>query len=453
MTLRAIHDFRVTDSTQVFNDSVRDILPKGVYFGGALAPNGRLSVNIEPFAAKSLEGLTVRNEQNTTVTIPASGHLYLIGIVCRYVPLKPAIIQPIAIRSDEIEDHPDRDFLISFGICDLTAGNEIVLSSNLSEARREAGPFSSDVDALANSFLAAAYADSFATTDFRYCTYDIFENMNDVHEADTTMTFNAVASRFESSSVGAQLVSAVLSDYDDLVPEITEVQVLVETNDPQLEVYVRANPASAWIAAQPNVRVALGSSRGDQLQVRFIAGTAGTYVRSYAVYFDRINSNLESLNLPSPTPNPVNGVTTLLNLTDTPTSYASAARKLLAVNAGANGIEFVPMPTFTYGQAQWKTVVSGYEAAAGDHIIPDNSTSAVTIVLPEHPTVGDIIFFRPRYGTRYSVRPLTLNGNGNRIMGLTIPHDFVEDDVIFDVQYLGGSMGWRLNTTGTALNV
>ena len=66
MAIQVIHTFRGTDSTKIYNDSVKDILPKGVYAGGALKTGGRLRVLIEPFAAKSHEGMTVREDVGIT---------------------------------------------------------------------------------------------------------------------------------------------------------------------------------------------------------------------------------------------------------------------------------------------------------------------------------------------------------------------------------------------------
>lgn len=449
MAIQVIHSFRGTDSTKVYNDSVKDILPKGVYSGGKLKTGGRLRVLIEPFAGKTYEGMTVREDlNNVEVQIDKTGFVYLIGMLVKYVPLNPAIVEVLAITQAAYENMPDKDYFICFGLCDLSGGNEVVVDANLSQANRDDTPFTSSSNIAIQQQAAALYADAFLSVDYNFSTYDVFADNSNINAAASTMVFNGLLSRAEASKVGSKLVTNVLSDHMAQMASISEVMVLVDSNDPGLKIQVRANLSSAWIDAVQNQRVALGASSGNTLQLQFTSSISNAVIFSYAVFFGRITTNVGALPAPSISGGP--SVTTFLGLADTPASYAGSAGKTVKVNAQGTGLEFVQDKTYAYGQSLWQQVVSGTQAKAGDHLEVDNSVSAVEIPLPVAPSVGDVVFFRPKFGTRYSLRKLTLRGGSNKIMALSTTYEVTVDYQIFDAEFIGGAVGWRISVTGSA---
>lgn len=60
-----------------------------------------------------------------------------------------------------------------------------------------------------------------------------------------------------------------------------------------------------------------------------------------------------------------------------------------------------------------------YTAVEGDHILPDNSSAALTINLPATPSTNTVVRFRPVVDQLYSVFGLTVGRNGETIMGLS----------------------------------
>lgn len=479
MALVAIHDFRATDSTKALNDSVRDIIPKGVYSGGKLIPGPEpLQVLIEPFAAKSLEGLTVRDDvSNTIVNIEATGYLYLIGIIVKYQPHQKSILNPVAIRSDMFDSHPDRDYFISFGICDLKGGNTIVVPGNLSEAEKDTSPF--DQTAAADrGYVISLYADALLSTGYEKAAYDTFENSDRVNASATNMVYNEVLNCFEASAAGQTLTSKTITP-DGLTGTITEVMVLVSSDDPLLKIRVRANASSPWITTSAKTPQALGASQGTALQVQFESGMAKKSVFHYCVLAKTLASNVSGIpglaviagtgggsgggsggTVPAHT-HPVSDVDglaaqlaaipkTFLALLDTPSSFTGAAGRVVAVNPTASAIEFIDIATLIASN-RWRNVAATYNAVAGDKIHPDNSAAQAVVNLPTSPVVGDVISIRPKAGTSWSVNRLVLRGQGQPVMGSSSNYNYSTGADCLDVEYQGGTVGWQVYVVGSRL--
>lgn len=80
------------------------------------------------------------------------------------------------------------------------------------------------------------------------------------------------------------------------------------------------------------------------------------------------------------------------------------------MNKVGEWIRYLINPTYT-------TQVDTYTAEAGDKILPDNASAALTINLPAAPVTGDTVYFKQAKDQLYSEYNLTVGRNGNTIMG------------------------------------
>jgi len=85
---------------------------------------------------------------------------------------------------------------------------------------------------------------------------------------------------------------------------------------------------------------------------------------------------------------------------------------------------------------RWIAKSSAYTASAGDHILADTSGSAFTVTLPSNPLSGDEAIHFSDAGRSWGTNALTVDGNGNNILGAsTFTADV--DDWAFSLVYNG----------------
>ncbi|TPG60127.1 hypothetical protein [Ewingella americana] len=281
----AIHSFNSADTTKMLNDSSKDISPKGIYSGGRLVTGGRLAVEIEPFAAKTIEGMTLRNDlTNTRVIIPATGKIYMICLYSKYLPSQASYVKTVAIPSTDYEDHPDRAYLICFGMCDLTGGNDIVLPGNLSEIGRDNGPFQENGTLANYSQEVSAILDTFSSSIFDEMAFDGFNTDSMINIDDTTMLFNKTLHCFQAKQRGDKISSINLLP-DAYINKILKVAVFVDHNDPAPIIKVRANKGADPQIVTTGQLTTLTMS-GSQLYLEFIASTPDSRIYNYLILFN-----------------------------------------------------------------------------------------------------------------------------------------------------------------------
>lgn len=91
----------------------------------------------------------------------------------------------------------------------------------------------------------------------------------------------------------------------------------------------------------------------------------------------------------------------------------------------------------------WYYTSTNYTAVAGDRLLLDTSSTAITVTLPATPTFGNTIEFIDYSGT-FGTNNMTFARNGQRIMGvnenLVVNIDFAANSLI----YSGPGQGWKI---------
>lgn len=93
-------------------------------------------------------------------------------------------------------------------------------------------------------------------------------------------------------------------------------------------------------------------------------------------------------------------------------------------------------------------------ADVGDIVLPDNSSGSLTIKLPLVASlfVNATVVFEQVIDQLYSVNSLTIDRNGEDIMGLAedmVVDSSAADNIIFKMTWKAGSVGWLVSRTGT----
>lgn len=291
--LQALHSYTSTDSTKALNDSIKDILPAGVYFGGDLSPAGTLIVGVSAFAAKSLDGMTVRNEVQTVINIPHGGaadDIYRVGIMAVYQPLTTPILTPMAIKETLFGSTPNKEFFICFGTCDLTAGTVVTIPT-LSNTNRTVpnfplfGGFGSGgiIFTSANEYLLGLLMSG-----YDYLAVDLFDDEDQIFTSN--MVYDGTGQKYVATAAGQEIISKnMISPEYPLATNVTEVLVSVDTDDPFPIIQVRSNMSLSWetVANYTNHVI---STPGTALQIRIESSLANKSYYSYGVmYFPSVN--------------------------------------------------------------------------------------------------------------------------------------------------------------------
>lgn len=89
--------------------------------------------------------------------------------------------------------------------------------------------------------------------------------------------------------------------------------------------------------------------------------------------------------------------------------------------------------------------LSPFTATAGDDLMVDVSTAPVTIRLPAAPTINDQAISIVHIDGSISSNNITVDRNGNRIMGLTENMFVTDANAAFELAYCDTLRGWRLS--------
>ena len=96
-----------------------------------------------------------------------------------------------------------------------------------------------------------------------------------------------------------------------------------------------------------------------------------------------------------------------------------------------------------YGN-DWQVITTGYTAVAGDRIMCNTSGGGFTVTLPSAPNRGDSVHFID-YSRTFNTQNLTVNNNGNRIMGILDTMTVSTAGAAFQLVYSGASNpGWLM---------
>ena len=89
---------------------------------------------------------------------------------------------------------------------------------------------------------------------------------------------------------------------------------------------------------------------------------------------------------------------------------------------------------------QWVTKTTNYTAVAGDALLVNTTSGAITITLPASPSPNDTVRFADYAGT-WGTNKVTFARNGSKIMGLSEDYDI-------NTPYLGGVLTYIDSTQG-----
>ena len=87
---------------------------------------------------------------------------------------------------------------------------------------------------------------------------------------------------------------------------------------------------------------------------------------------------------------------------------------------------------------------SDFTASQGSYYIVNTTSTPITGTLPTSPEIGTTIIFQDSF-IQWQTNNFTLNRNGNMIQGLNENMICDRGGVMFDITYIGGSIGWRVN--------
>lgn len=144
---------------------------------------------------------------------------------------------------------------------------------------------------------------------------------------------------------------------------------------------------------------------------------------------------------------PASAKFTTVQIVNTSNSTNSTSGSLI-VSGGAGVAKDLYVGGNIYSNGQilggpWYYTSTNYTAVAGDRLLLDTSSTAITVTLPASPIFGNMIEFIDYSGT-FGTNNMTFARNGQRIMGLNedliINVDFAANNLI----YSGPGQGWKI---------
>ena len=91
---------------------------------------------------------------------------------------------------------------------------------------------------------------------------------------------------------------------------------------------------------------------------------------------------------------------------------------------------------------QWVIKTTNYTAVAGDALLVDTTSGAITITLPATPTANDVVRFADYAGT-WGTNKVTFGRNGSKIMGLSEDYDITTANLGGAMTYIDSVQGWK----------
>lgn len=123
MALKASFVWQNPDSTADLNDRTRQLVQRGVYFGGNVVPGTGLTVVLSPFIAMSFDGMTVTESASQILTV-TDGQVNVVVTRARYnpfgTPATPTLIHQVLEESAYNAD-AEKDYLIVHTKVDIPA--------------------------------------------------------------------------------------------------------------------------------------------------------------------------------------------------------------------------------------------------------------------------------------------------------------------------------------------
>ena len=127
------------------------------------------------------------------------------------------------------------------------------------------------------------------------------------------------------------------------------------------------------------------------------------------------------------------------NGTDYARMAMGSSEQVLRVNTAGNDLEFAD----AVGGAAWALKSANYTAVAGDGVMVDTTSSAITITLPASGTLGDFVRILDVIGNAAS-NNITVGRNGHNIQGTAADLTIATNRAGIGLVYVNVAQGWVL---------
>ena len=127
------------------------------------------------------------------------------------------------------------------------------------------------------------------------------------------------------------------------------------------------------------------------------------------------------------------------NGTDYARMAMGSSEQVLRVNTAGNDLEFAD----AVGGAAWALKTGDYTAVAGDGVMVDTSSTAITITLPASGTLGDFVRILDATGNA-ATNNITVARNGNNIQGAASDLTISTNRAAIGLVYVNATQGWVL---------
>lgn len=125
------------------------------------------------------------------------------------------------------------------------------------------------------------------------------------------------------------------------------------------------------------------------------------------------------------------------------TDYArlpiGSAEQVLRVNAGGTDLEFAD----AVGGAAWALKTGNYTAVAGDGVMVDTSSTAITVTLPASAALGEFVRILDATGNA-ATNNITVARNGHNIQGSSADLTISTNRAAIGLVYVNVAQGWVL---------
>ena len=118
-------------------------------------------------------------------------------------------------------------------------------------------------------------------------------------------------------------------------------------------------------------------------------------------------------------------------------------RRLTASNAGTTdpSVDTTNWAIYTLDPI-WAIKTGNYTAVAGDALLIDTTSAAITITLPASPSANHVVRFADYAGT-WGTNKVTFGRNGSKVMGLSEDYDITTANLNGVMTYIDSIQGWK----------
>jgi len=139
MTLKASFVWRNPDRTSDLNDRTRQLVQRGVYWGGGVVPGAGLTVVVSPFIAMSYDGMTITSDASQILTV-VDNQTNVCFVKAKYNALGSPAVAPLqfgVLEESVFNADPEKDYYIVLCKVAVPPAAVSVVSANISFVERD----------------------------------------------------------------------------------------------------------------------------------------------------------------------------------------------------------------------------------------------------------------------------------------------------------------------------